>query len=168
MSRWNHVLYHTVSNRGGAGAAEPALLEMGLAFVRVGWQGDLSPTETNIVPFLPIATNKDGSPIVGPALEEFIFNDAKTVSTGALSYPAATLDTGQARLTVRRNQSSPRLTPDGLSWKFADAEQIQITRPDGFAGGAIYEFIYEARDPIVMGLGFVAMRDVISLSLIHI
>ena len=79
MSRWNHVVYHTVSNRGGPGAAEPALLEMGLAFVRVGWQGDLSPTETNIVPFLPIATNKDGSPIVGPALEEFIFNDAKTI-----------------------------------------------------------------------------------------
>ena len=162
MSHWNRVVYHTVSNRGGAGAAEPALLEMGLALVRVGWQGDLSPTETNIVPFLPIATNNDGSSIAGPALEEFIFNDAETVSTGSLTYPAATLDTGKARLTVRRNQSSPRLAPDGLSWKFTDAEKIQITRPDGFDGGAIYEFIYEARDPIVMGLGFVAMRDVIS------
>lgn len=162
MSRWNHVVYHTVSNRGGAGAAEPALLEMGLALVRVGWQGDLSPTETNIVPFLPIAANNDGSPIVGPALEEFIFNDAKTVSTGSLTYPAASLDTGKARLTVRRNQSSPRLIPDGLTWKFTNAEEIQITRPDGFDGGAIYEFVYEAQDPIVMGLGFVAMRDVIS------
>ena len=162
MSHWNRVVYHTVSNRGGAGAAEPALLEMGLALVRVGWQGDLSPTETNIVPFLPIATNNDGSSIAGPALEEFIFNDAETVSTGSLTYPAATLDTGKARLTVRRNQSSPRLAPDGLSWKFTDAEKIQITRPDGFDGGSIYEFIYEARDPIVMGLGFVAMRDVIS------
>src|SRR5690606_21404782 len=37
-----------------------------------------------------------------------------------------------------------------------------IERPAGFEGGAIYEFIYEARDPIVMGLGFAAMRDAIS------
>ena len=45
MSKWNGAIFHTVSNRGGAGAAEPALLARGFAFVRIGWQGDLEPTE---------------------------------------------------------------------------------------------------------------------------
>ena len=162
MQRWNRGLYHTVPNRGGAGAAEPALLEMGLALVRVGWQGDLSPTDTNIVPFLPVATHADGSPIVGPALEEFIFNDDDPVSTARLTYPAASLETEKATLTVRRNQLAPRLVPDTLTWRFIDEDTITVDRPSGFDAGAIYEFTYEAKDPIVMGLGFAAMRDVIS------
>ena len=164
MSRWNRALYHTVANRGGERetVAEPALLEMGFALVRVGWQGDLAATETNIVPFLPVATQADGSSIVGPALEEFIFNDADTASTARLTYPAASLDPAKATLTVRRTQSAPRLMPETLTWRFVDAHQIGIERPAGFDGGAIYEFVYEAKDPIVMGLGFAAIRDVIS------
>src|SRR5690606_30022612 len=35
-------------------------------------------------------------------------------------------------------------------------------RPAGFDGGAIYEFVYTAKNPIVMGAGFAAVRDVIS------
>lgn len=164
MNRWNRALYHTVPNRGGERetAAEPALLEMGFALVRVGWQGDLAATETNIVPFLPVATEADGSSIVGPALEEFIFNDADTASTARLTYPAASLDPAKATLTVRRTQSAPRLVPETLTWRFVDAREIRIERPAGFDAGAIYEFVYEAKDPIVMGLGFAAMRDVIS------
>ena len=164
MRRWNRGVFHTVPNRGGDRdvVAAPALLEMGLALVRVGWQGDLSASETNIVPFLPVATGVDGSSIVGPALEEFIFDDADTVSTARLTYPAGSLDPEKATLTVRRNQSAPRLMPDALAWSFVDAQQIRIQRPAGFDGGAIYEFTYQAKDPIVMGLGFVAMRDVLS------
>ena len=72
QSRWNHAIYHTVPNRGGANGDEPALLERGFAMVRVGWQGDIAPTDRNIVSFLPVAKNPDGSPIVGRSLEEFI------------------------------------------------------------------------------------------------
>ena len=36
MTRWNRAIYHTVPNRGGAGAAEPALLERGFALIRAG------------------------------------------------------------------------------------------------------------------------------------
>ena len=88
MTRWNRAIYHTVPNRGGAGAAPPALLELGFALVRVGWQGDLAPTDRNIVPFVPVAKNPDGSSIVGPALEEFIFNDDDPVSRAHLTYQA--------------------------------------------------------------------------------
>ncbi len=162
MARWNRALYHTVSNRGGAGAAEPALLERGFAFVRVGWQGDLVPTESNIVAYLPVATNPDGSSIVGPALEEFIFNDAESVSRRGLTYPAASLEPRGGMLSVRATQDAERKRPDDLQWRYVSDTEIEIDRPAGFDGGAIYEFIYEAKDPIVLGIGFAAMRDAIS------
>ena len=162
MTHWNRAIYHTVSNRGGAGAAESALLERGFAFVRVGWQGDLSPTEDNIAAFLPLAKHADGSSIVGMALEERIFNDRETVSRASLTYAAASLDPTEARLTVRATQAAPRATPADLRWSYLSATEIQIDRPAGFDGGAIYEFVYRAKDPIVMGLGFAAMRDAIS------
>ena len=162
MHRWNRAIYHTVPNRGGAGAAEAILLEMGFALVRVGWQGDLIGTETNIVPFLPIARNADGSSIVGRALEEFIFDDAEMSSVAGLSYQAASLDPERAKLTVRQNLEGPRSAPSDLTWSYSHAGEIRIDRPSGFDGGAIYEFVYQAKDPIVMGLGFAAVRDAVS------
>jgi len=162
MSRWNGAIFHTVPNRGGAGGDQDALRERGFAFVRVGWQGDLTATETNVVPFLPVARNPDGSPIVGRALEEFIFNDRERVSRARLTYPTASRDPSKATLTVRALQNSRRSTPPDLRWTWVSDEEISIERPASFDGGAIYEFVYEAKDPIVMGLGFAAMRDVIS------
>ena len=162
MTRWNRAIYHTVANRGGAGAAAPALLERGFALVRVGWQGDLAPTDENIVAFLPVATHPDGSSLVGTALEERIFDDADTVSRARLTYSTASLDRGETTLTVRRSQQAPRTTPADLNWGYVSSTEIQIDRPAGFDGGAIYEFVYQAKDPIVMGLGFAAMRDVVS------
>jgi len=162
MARWNRAIYHTVPNRGGAGAGEEALLERGFALVRVGWQGDLAPTATNIVPFLPVARRPDGSSVTGPALEEFIFNDAEPVSVARVTYETASLDPARATLTVRRNQASPRERPSDLRWRWTSARELRIERPAGYDGGAIYELVYEAKDPVVMGLGFAAMRDVIS------
>ena len=161
MTRWNRALYHTVPNRGRTDV-DPTLLDRGFALVQVGWQGDIAPTDRNIVPVLPVAKNGDGTSIVGPALEEFIFNDAESASRARLTYPAASLDPEQATLTVRRTQQAPRLTPHDLSWRYVNDREIQIERPGGFDGGAIYELVYRAKDPIVMGLGFAAMRDAIS------
>ncbi len=162
MSRWNRAIFHTVANRGGGGAAEAALLERGFAFVRVGWQGDLAPTASNIVAYLPVATDAAGSPIVGPSLEEFIFNDAERRSRARLTYPAASLEARGGMLSVRATQDARRERPDDLRWRYVGDREIEIDRPAGFDGGAIYEFIYEARDPLVLGIGFAAMRDAIS------
>ena len=162
MTRWNRAIYHTVANRGGAGAGEPALFERGFALVRVGWQGDIAPTDQNIVAYLPVAKNPDGSSIVGTVLEERIFNDAEPVSRARLPYAAASLDPGDTTLTVRRIQQAPRTTPADLAWSYVSATEIEIDRPAGFDGGTIYEFVYQAKDPTVMGLGFAAMRDAVS------
>ena len=129
MSRWNRTLYHTVPNRGGAGVGPPALLERGFALVRVGWKGDLVPTDTNIVPSLPVARNADGSSIAGSALEEFIFNDAEPVSNARLTYKSASLDPEKATLTVRRSQEAPRLTPKSLSGATSTTARSGLSDP---------------------------------------
>lgn len=162
MARWNRAIYHTVANRGRAVEPDRALVARGMAFVQVGWQGDIESTESNIVASLPVATGPDGSPIVGTAMEEFIFDDANPASTARLTYPTASMDAGSAKLTVRQFQSDPRQTPPDLKWRFLNDRQVRIDRPHGFDGGAIYELVYQAKDPIVMGIGFAAMRDVIS------
>ena len=162
MTRWNRAIYHTVPNRGGAGAAERALLERGFALVRVGWQGDIAPTDTNIVAELPVATEADGSPIVGAALEEMIFDDDASRSRYRLTYPTASREPSGGMLSVRATQTGRRQAPADLAWTWASDTEIEVARPAGFDGGAIYEFIYQAKDPIVLGLGFAAMRDAIS------
>ena len=162
MRRWNGAIYHTVPNRGGAGAAERALLERGFALVRVGWQGDIAPSDTNIVADLPVAAGAGGSPIAGPALEEMIFDDDASRSRYRLTYPTASRDPSGGMLSVRATQSGKRQAPPDLAWTWSGDREIEVTRPAGFDGGAIYEFIYQAKDPIVLGLGFAAMRDAIS------
>jgi hypothetical protein len=161
--RWNGAIYHTVPNRGGPVVPDPALLAMGFAFVQVGWQGDLEQTDRNVVAALPVAVGRDGSPVVGLAMEEFIFGDGAEESVGRLTYPPAPGAQDGARLTVRRTQHGTRETPADLAWRFEGVDRVVIRRPPGFDGGAIYELVYPARDPIVLGLGFAAVRDVISL-----
>lgn len=81
---------------------------------------------------------------------------------GTLVYPIA--DPNGATLTVREREADPRVTPAGLVWRLVDDRHVEITRSTvpGFDRGAIYEFIYRARDPIVMGIGFAAIRDIVS------
>lgn len=162
MHRWNKAIYHTVPNRGGAGAGERVLLEMGFALVRVGWQGDIPGNPKNIVAFLPVAKDANGTSIHGQAIEEFIFNDRSHTSRARLTYPLASQNVTQGNLTVRQHQTDPRQTPADLKWRAVNLNEIEIQRPSAFDGGAIYEFTYIAKDPIVMGLGFAAVRDVIS------
>ncbi len=162
MAGWNGAIYHTVPNRGGAGAGDRALLERGFALVRVGWQGDLTPTATNVTARLPVARHPDGSSVTGTAYEEFIFNDASPSSTATLTWPAASLDPSRATLTVRRNRSDAPASPEDLTWSFDGDHRLVIERPEGYDGGAIYELVYEARDPAVMGIGFAAVRDAIA------
>jgi hypothetical protein len=184
LSKGNRRIYFNVLNRGnkqiianwhdpapGANANEPsALVDAGNGFLmRYGytilwsaWQGDVPAGGNRMRAHFPVATNPDGSPIIATNREEFIFDNTTNPATANLSYPAATLDPSQASLTVRQNAMDPRQNPAGLSWTYLNDRQIRITRPPGFDAGAIYEFIYPAKDPIVMGLGFAAMRDVVS------
>jgi len=63
---------------------------------------------------------------------------------------------------VRARQGAPRIQIEDPAWNFTSERRIRVNRPPEFDGGAIYEILYLAKDPIVMGLGFAATRDVIS------
>jgi hypothetical protein len=86
-----------------------------------------------------------------------------TRPTAPLSYEAASLDQGQARLTVRSKEGdAPTEVPPG-QWAYADARNIKLL-PEGtaFQPGLIYDFWYPAKDPKVLGVGFAATRDLLS------
>ena len=130
------------------------LLDQGYTLAWVGWQGDLpaGPDVMRVqVPTIPNVT--------GVSREEFVFDHNRSPVTAPLTYPAAAMP-GDALLTVRAHTEDERQRPSDLSFRFTDERRIEITRPAGFDAGAIYELVYTARDPMVLGLGFAAVRDV--------
>ena len=153
LERWNRAIYHIVPNRGGASAGDAVFREMGFAIVQVGWQGDLTATDSNIVPFLPIATYPSGSSIVGPAVEEFIFNDEEVVSEAGLTYATAALVPGLATFSVRARQGAPRVPLEEPAWSFTNEHRIRINRPSGFDGGGDLRTPLSGEGPDRHGIG---------------
>jgi hypothetical protein len=140
-----------------ADAGNGFLMNRGYTMVWSGWQGHIAPGAGRMTFSPPIVPD-----ITGLAREDFVFDHTDNPASATLSYPAADLDPAHTRLSVREREADPRATPAGLEVKFEGPTRISIKRPDSFDAGAIYEFIYTAKDPKVMGLGFVATRDVVS------
>jgi hypothetical protein len=185
LDRGNGCLLYDVPNRGNQpimprlnGAPDGGhpqhagngfLMRRGFTLVWSGWQGDVPPGGDRLTARLPVISG-----ITGLVREEFIAeatgllgdNNIQELSeehfVGTLIYSVA--DPTGATLTVRQREADPRVTPPGLAWRLVDERHVEITRPttSGFDRGAIYEFIYRARDPIVMGIGFAAIRDIVS------
>jgi hypothetical protein len=152
------------------------LMRSGYAVVWSGWQGELVREKGRMVADLPVTSDGD-RPILGRCREEFILdarNEAREDTNepvvelsessfvAPLHYPAASLDPGLASLTVRLRETDPRATPPGVSWCFRDASHIEITKPADLDRGALFEFIYTGRDPIVLGVGLAGIRDFVS------
>jgi hypothetical protein len=140
-----------------ADAGNGFLMNHGYTVVWSGWQGDIVPGGGRMTFSPPVAPG-----VTGLAREDFIFDHTDNPAIGTLSYPAAELDAANAKISVREREADPRTTPAGLGVAFESPTKISIKRPEGFDAGAIYEFIYIAKDPKVMGLGFAATRDVVS------
>ena len=172
----NRRLFFEVANRGSklgpalfndsSAATEPSkptddgngfLMNHGFTLVWSGWQGDVPAGGGRLVFASPTVPE-----VVGLSREEFIFDHMDSPVSAPLSYPAADLDPTRAKLTVRERVGDPRVAPADLSFNFEGANKISINRPAGFDAGAIYELVYLAKDPKVMGLGFAATRDIIS------
>jgi len=133
------------------------LMNRGYTLVWSGWQGDVA-TGGGRMRFSPPVVPG----ISGLAREDFIFDNSDDPIIAPLSYPAADTDPAKAKISVRGREADARATPADLSFAYESADKISIQRPNGYDAGAIYEFIYPAKDPKVMGLGFAATRDVVS------
>ena len=138
------------------------LMRQGYTFVASGWDATASSADSRLNITLPVAVNRDGSAIVGPSLEELVI-DNDTTTTGRLTYPAATLDTSQATLTVRTRYGDKPTRVDADAWEYVDARTIRLL-PAGtaFRQGSLYHLTYPATEPMVAGLGFAAVRDAVS------
>ena len=140
------------------------MMRQGFSLVWSGWDAISGVTPGTgggpLVLDAPVATQADGAPIIGPSLEEFVI-DKPGVTSGALSYPAASLATWQAVLTRRAQVVDRPIPVPSDQWQYgADGKSIHLL-PAGtaFAPGMLYELVYPARDPKVTGLGFAAVRD---------
>jgi hypothetical protein len=131
------------------------LHRQGYTMVWVGWQGDIPSRAGQMALTAPVLKG-----VTGPAREEFIFDNTANPARATLTWPAA--DPANLTITVRAAWADARQTPSGLSARLVDPVTVEITRPDGFDAGALYEITYAARDPAPLGMGFAAVRDVVS------
>ena len=146
--------------RTAADAGNGYLMRQGYTVVWSAWQFDAPARAPSLALTVPVVPD-----VIGRSREEFVFDNTKNPATAPLTYPAADLDPAHATLTVRENEADARVTPPGLSFRFANPTQVEITRPTGYDAGAIYELIYMAKDPVVAGMAFAAVRDVVSFLL---
>jgi hypothetical protein len=136
----------------GTEAGNAFLLDRGYTLAWVGWQADRT-AEGGLRLRAPVLPN-----VTGLSREEFLFEHDRSPAEARLTYPAATED--GATLSVRARPNDERQHPEGLRLRFLGPDRVEITRPPGFDAGALYELVYAARDPVVAGMAFAAIRDV--------
>ncbi len=160
------------------------LMRRGYVVAWLAWEGDLLPGNGRMVIDLP-AASEHGRPITGLVRVEYIQDQPGATTLplsgriAARSYPTSSLDTGRASLTRRRYPYDERIPIPPDEWCFARVEAgiggettaperalvpsaVHIHLPAGFEPGWIYELVYTAQDPLVHGLGHVAVRDFVS------
>ena len=168
-----------------AHAGNGFFMRRGYAVAWLAWEGDMLPGDGRMVLDVPVASD-NGRPITGRIRVEYIA-DAPGITCfplsgriAAHSYAAVSLDTRDAVLTRRRypvrhaagrfrttSGASPASSPASAARRSRwNAPWCRPTRhiflPAGFQPGWIYELVYTAKDPLVHGLGHVAVRDFIS------
>jgi Alpha/beta hydrolase domain len=162
------------------------LQEMGYTLVWSGWQPDVLPGNGRMTMQVPAARNPDGSPITGivrseltTASDTFTLNLSSGRFTGLThaSYPTVSTDNRTPladgflpTLTVRTLEQDRRVPVPNEEWAFGACDDgatlvpsdTQICLFEGFKPGTLYELIYRAKDPLVLGLGYAGMRDLVS------
>ena len=174
-SKASGVMIYSVVNRGNGAAVASAEGHVSLVS---GWQGDVVPTATNQTIQVPRARNADGSSITGPLLIRILDQRGSTarlmIPRGTPSpYPPATLDTTRATLISARSESAEGVKAGvvkiaSTNWAFATCESTpfpgtpdptRICLKGGFDPALLYELQYTVKDPLVLGVGFAATRD---------
>ncbi|HET7188870.1 MAG TPA: alpha/beta hydrolase domain-containing protein [Gemmatimonadaceae bacterium] len=152
------------------------LLRRGYTVVMLGWQWDILPGAAGLH-FAPPVAGDAAHPITGLVRSDITIDaSTRTIPLGhrvgtsqALGYPVSDPLDSANTLTVRDDPlGARRVVPRG-QWQFA-REELGVAVPDarsvymaaGFQPGKIYEVIYRAKDPVVVGTGLAAVRDMIS------
>lgn len=191
LAKGNHRILYDVNNRGGlamvprfnlaVGSNDPSgpehagngfLMRQGYTLLWSAWNWDVTPGGGRLQIELPVATDH-GKAITGRVVSEIVVNERSTSEPlawgNSRTYPVADPAAADAALTVRDEQRGERRAIPRASWRFARAEAGAAV-PDptylwldgGFEPGRIYELVYTAKDPRIVGLGLAAIRDAIA------
>ncbi len=175
-------VFHLGANResppdSAAYYGDALLLRRGLTLVMLGWQWDIRPDAAGLHFHAPVAGDST-HPITGLVRSDITVDaPTRTIPLGhvvgpslALAYPVSDTLDPKDRLTVRDGPIAPRRVVARKLWRFAreDSNGTVVSDPrsvymhDGFQAGKIYEVVYRAKDPVVVGTGLAAVRDMIS------
>jgi hypothetical protein len=184
LSKASGVLFYDVANRGRIALAASStdagaladLFKRGHVVLSSGWQGDVVTRDGIESITIPIAKNPDGSSITGPVLVRLSDMPRNTNTLQVMrglgnNFPSpepASLDTAKATLTRRTSEGSAMVPIRSTDWAFADCskapfpgtpDSAKICLKGGFDPAYLYELVYTAKDPQVLGIGFAATRD---------
>jgi hypothetical protein len=159
---------------GAADFGDGFLMDEGVTLVMLGWQYDVPPDRfKNLALHLSVPVARER----GRAISQLIRADWTTDETtnllrlshaGHITYTPADPNDRQNVLTYRTSLQGPRTIVPRSEWSFAaapgstDGELTAIRSERGFQAGRIYELVYRARDPRLVGLGLAAIRDFVS------
>jgi len=181
------LMWHDVPNRGGRVTIVATERNFGDVGLSSGWQGDNAGTTsqtltTNDFVVVPVAHHRDGSTITGTVLGRIVNRGGPNsqpilVQNNPLPYQPATLDTTQATLTTHTHETVDGVVNVGSvipstdwAWAKCDAthpfpgtpDPTQICLKNGYDPTLLYQVVFTAKDPYVLGIGFAAFRDVAS------
>src|SRR6266571_6805095 len=184
MSRSSRLMWHDVPNRAGRLTIVPLERAAGDIGLSSGWQGDNSgataPRSNNDYVVVPAAKNPDGSPITGRVMARILNVSGKNsqpmiVHSNPVPYRPISLDTSEASLTTHASESidgvvGATAAVAATDWAFAKCsaenpfpgtpDPTQICLKNGFDPQLLYQVVFSAKDPPVLGIGFAAFRDV--------
>lgn len=141
---------------------------------------DVPYTGTQQVIQVPVAVNADGSSITGPVYGHIVAGSGSTqqmiIKSTPIPYKPSSLDTTQASFWSLTSQTvtgvdSPKTPIASSDWAWADCRTVpfpgtpdptRICLKGGFNPSLLYEMVFTAKDPLVLGVGYAATRDIIA------
>ncbi|MEK8050936.1 alpha/beta hydrolase domain-containing protein [Ideonella sp. DXS22W] len=183
------LMWHDVPNRGRIFPNAAQEYAAGDVMLASAWQGD-SAGATAVKPTatigatqwlqLPVARAADGGRITGEVFARIVNRSGPAsqpllVQTNPVPYRPLSLDTTKARLVSRGGELQSgevideRVVPAAeWAWARCDAKNpfpgtpdpTQICLKAGFDPKRLYQVVFTAADPQVLGMGFAAWRDV--------
>jgi hypothetical protein len=154
------------------------LLNQGYTVAWLGWQWDVRDDAGLMRLYAPVAHMPDGSSIHGlvradwtPAerKDEWPLGHLIVGHIGGTGYPVSAPAAPENVMTVRDCPTCGRHAIPRSRWQFAQSDEHGVHPSDrfvrldsGFEPGKLYELVYVAKDPVVVGLGLAAVRDFVS------
>src|SRR5439155_18099335 len=192
IEQGNGAVLYEVSNRGGkgmlgffnhaTGSADPAtpadtgdgfLMKQGFSLLWVGWQFDV-PQRAGLMRVYVPTPSENGRPIRGVVRSDFVPTekefDHSLSDRNHTAYVVADPNDPNNVLTVRDTVEGPRRIIPRNQWGFARdengsrvADTTHVYMTSKFEHNKIYEVVYTAENPPLVGLGPAAIRDVVSM-----